>query len=163
MSLLKEWLNHPFISARPPKTTGREAFGRQFAEQAIQQAQDQSVGQADLVATLTAFTAQSIFEYYRRFLFPHHSVDEIYISGGGSHNLTLMQHLKELFQPIPLLPIDSIGFSSDAKEAIAFAVLANEAVHGQPTNLPQVTGASQPMVLGTFSPALKPKNSNRIV
>ena len=152
-SLLEEWLEHPFISARPPKTTGREAFGRQFADQAIQQAQNQNLVSADLVATLTAFTAQTIFDYYRRFLFPHSSVDEIYISGGGSHNLTLMQHLKTLFQPIPLLPIDSIGFSSDAKEAIAFAVLANEAVHGHPTNLPQVTGASQPMVLGTFSPA----------
>ncbi len=152
-SLLGEWLGHPFISAHPPKTTGREAFGRQFADQALEGAQGQNLGQADLVATLTAFTARTIFDYYRRFLFPHHSVDEIYISGGGSHNLTLMEHLKRLFQPIPLLPIDSIGFSSDAKEAIAFAVLANEAVHGNPTNLPQVTGASQPMVLGTFSPA----------
>ena len=152
-SLLGEWLGHPFISAHPPKTTGREAFGRQFADQALEGAQTLNLGPADLVATLTAFTAQSIFDYYRRFLFPHHSVNEIYISGGGSHNLTLMQHLKTLFQPIPLLPIDSIGFSSDAKEAIAFAVLANEAVHENPTNLPQVTGASQPMVLGTFSPA----------
>ena len=152
-SLLGEWLGHPFISAHPPKTTGREAFGRQFADQALEGAQTLNLGPADLVATLTAFTAQSIFDYYRRFLFPHHSVDKIYISGGGSHNLTLMGHLKTLFQPIPLLPIDSIGFSSDAKEAIAFAVLANEAVHAHPTNLPQVTGASQPMVLGTFSPA----------
>ena len=151
--LLKEWLQHPFLSAHPPKTTGREAFGRQFADQTIQQAQNQNIGQADLVATMTAFTAQTIFDYYQRFLFPHHPVDEIYISGGGTHNLTLMDHLKRLFQPIPLLPIDSIGFSSDAKEAIAFAVLANEAVHGNPTNLPQVTGASRPMVLGTFSPA----------
>ena len=152
-SLLGEWLQHPFISALPPKTTGREAFGRQFADRAIQQAQDRNIVPADLVATLTAFTARTVFDYYRRFLFPHSPVDEIYISGGGSHNLTLMQHLKTLFQPIPLLPIDSIDFSSDAKEAIAFAVLANEAVHGNPTNLPQVTGASQPMVLGTFTPA----------
>ena len=152
-SLLGEWLQHPFISAPPPKTTGREAFGRQFAHQAIQQAQNQNLNPTDLVATLTAFTAQTIFDYYRRFLFPHHSVDEIYISGGGSHNLTLMEHLKTLFQPVPLLPIDSTGISGDAKEAVAFAILANEAVHGHPTNLPQVTGASQPMVLGTFSPA----------
>ena len=152
-SLLEEWLQHPFIRALPPKTTGREAFGRQFADQAIQQARDRNIARADLVATLTAFTAQTIFDYYHRFLFPHYSVDEIYISGGGSHNFTLMEHLRTLFQPTPLLSIDSIGFSSDAKEAIAFAVLANEAVHGHPTNLPQVTGASQPMVLGTFSPA----------
>ena len=151
--LLKEWLGHPFIRAHPPKTTGREAFGRQFAYQALEQARAQSVSPADLIATLTAFTARTIFDYYRRFLFPHYSVDEIYISGGAVHNLTLMDRLKTLFQPIPLLPIESIGFSSDAKEAIAFAILANEAVHGHPTNLPQVTGASGPMVLGTFSPA----------
>ena len=151
--LLKEWLQHPFFSAAPPKTTGREAFGKQFALQALEQVRNQDLGQADLVATLTAFTAETIFDYYRRFLFPHYSVDEIYISGGGAHNLTLMEHLKRLFQPTPVLRIDSIGFSSDAKEAIAFAVLANEAVHGNPTNLPQVTGASQPMVLGTLSPA----------
>ena len=152
-TLLQEWLRHPFFSTHPPKTTGREAFGKQFALQALEQVRNRDLGQTDLVATLTAFTAQTIFDYYRRFLFPHHSVDEIYISGGGSHNLTLMEHLETLFQPIPLLPIDSIGFSSHAKEAIAFAVLANEAIHGHPTNLPQVTGASHPMVLGTFSPA----------
>ena len=152
-SLLREWLKHPFISAYPPKTTGREAFGRQFAHRALEQARNQNLGQADLVATLTAFTAETIFDYYRRFLFPHYSVNEIYISGGGSHNLTLMRYLETLFQPIPLLPVDSIGISSDAKEAVAFAVLANEAIHGHPTNLRQVTGASQPMVLGAFSPA----------
>ena len=152
-SLLEEWLQHPFIGARPPKTTGREAFGRQFAYQALEQAQAQNVSPADLVATLTAFTARTIFDYYRRFLFPHYSIDGIYISGGGSHNLTLMRHLKALFEPIPLFAADAIGVSSDAKEALAFAVLANEAVHGQPTNLPQVTGASKPLVLGTLSPA----------
>ena len=152
-SLLREWLQHPFISAPPPKTTGREAFGRQFARQAMEQGQKKNVATQDLVATLTAFTAQTIYEYYQQFLFPHYSVDEIYISGGGSHNLALMDHLKIRFQSIPLLPIDSIGFSSDAKEAIAFAILGNEMLHGHPTNLPQVTGASQPMVLGTFSPA----------
>ena len=151
--LLAEWLEHPFLTAPPPKTTGREVFGRQFANQVLEQARTHSVNPPDLVATLTAFTAQTIFDYYRRFLFPHYSVDEIYIGGGGSHNLTLMQHLKTLFRPIPLLSVDAIGISSDAKEAIAFAVLANEAVHGHPTNLPQVTGASKPMVLGTFFPA----------
>ena len=151
--LLEEWMQHPFISARPPKTTGREAFGRQFAQQALAQARNQNLGRADLVATLTAFTARSIFDYYRRFLLPDYSVDEIYISGGGSHNLTLMGHLETLFRPIPVVSVDSIGVSGDAKEAIAFAVLANEAVHGHPTNLPQVTGASKRMVLGTLSPA----------
>lgn len=151
--LLAAWLEHPFIAAAPPKTTGREAFGREFAQQALEQAETQKVTPTDLVATLTAFTAQTIADYYRRFLFPHFPVDGIYVSGGGCHNRTLMRHLKTLFQPVPLFSDDAIGVPGDAKEAIAFAVLANEAVHERPTNLPQVTGASKPMVLGTFSPA----------
>ena len=151
--LLAEWLEHPFIAAVPPKTTGREAFGREFAQQALEQAKTQRLASTDLVATVTAFTAQTIADYYRRFLFPHFSVDGIYVSGGGCHNRTLMRHLETLFQPVPLFSADAIGVPGDAKEAIAFAVLANEAVHGHSTNLPKVTGASKPMVLGTFSPA----------
>ncbi|MCZ6676515.1 MAG: anhydro-N-acetylmuramic acid kinase, partial [Candidatus Poribacteria bacterium] len=124
-----------------------------FAQQAIKQGDAGAISSADLVATLTAFTAQTIFDYYDRFLFPYHSVDEICVSGGGAHNLTLIQHLKTLFQPIPVRSIDSIGISGDAKEAVAFAILANEAIHGYPGNLPQVTGASRPVVLGKFVPA----------
>ena len=149
-SMLKEWLAHPFFSAKPPKTTGREVFGTQFARRAFEQASAIRLSAPDLVATVTAFTARTIFDYYDRFLRPNHSLHEINISGGGIHNITLMQQLKDLFHPIPVQSIDTYRIPSDAKEAIAFAILANEAVHGNPTNLPQVTGASGPKILGKF-------------
>ncbi len=152
-SLLTEWLRHPFLAIKPPKTTGREVFGAQFARQALKQGEAAGVSPFDVIATITEFTAQTIFDYYGRFLLPNHCIHTIYISGGGVHNMTLMQRLKSLFHPTPLRSIDSDGMPSDAKEAVAFAILANEAVHANPTNLPQVTGASLPKVLGKFVPA----------
>lgn len=148
--MLEEWLAHPFFSAEPPKTTGREVFGTQFARQAFEQASAIQLSVPDLVATVTAFTARTIFDYYDRFLRPNHSVHEINVSGGGLHNATLMRQLKALFHPIPVQSIEAYQMPSDAKEAIAFAILANEAVHGNPTNLPQVTGATGTKILGKF-------------
>ena len=149
-SMLEEWLAHPFFSAAPPKTTGREVFGTQFARQAFEQASAIQLSAPDLVATVTAFTVRTIFDYYDQFLRPNHAVHEINVSGGGLHNTTLMRQLKELFHPIPVQPIETYQMPSDAKEAIAFAILANEAVHENPTNLPQVTGATGPKILGKF-------------
>ncbi len=151
--LVAEWLDHPFIRAAPPKTTGREVFGVEFARRAIEASRKRKLSSTDTVATVTEFTARTIFDYYNRFLTPHHPVDEIAVSGGGVHNATLIQRLNTLFHPIDVKSVDAYGFSSDAKEAIAFAVLANEAVHGNFGNLPRVTGASQPKILGKFVPA----------
>ena len=152
-TLLEEWLRHTFLHLAPPKTTGREAYGKQFAKKASGQARAQEVSPQDLVATVTEFTARTIFNHYNRFLFPHHSIDEICVSGGGTYNLTLMERLKQLFNPIPILSSDSYGIPSDGKEAIAFAILANEAIHGHQAGLPQVTGAARPKVLGKLAPA----------
>ena len=152
-ALVAEWMNHQFIRATPPKTTGREEFGVDFARRAIEASRARQLSDSDTVATVTEFTARTIFDYYDRYLFPFHSVGEIAVSGGGVHNATLMQRLKTLFHPIGVQSVDAYGFSSDAKEAIAFAVLANEAVHGNCGNLPLVTGASQPKILGKFVPA----------
>ena len=152
-ALLEEWLRDTFLQLTPPKTTGREAYGRQFAKKAFDQAKIQEVSLQDLVATVTEFTVRTIFNYYNQFLFPYYSVDEICVSGGGTYNLTLMGRLKKLFDPIPILSSDSLGIPSDGKEAIAFAILANEAIHGHQAGLPQVTGAAQPRVLGKFVPA----------
>lgn len=152
-ALLEEWLGDTFLNLTPPKTTGREVYGAQFAKKASEQAKVYELSPDDLVATVTEFTAQTIFEHYNRFLLPHYSIDEICVSGGGICNLTLMDRLKGLFGPIPILNSDSYGIPSDAKEAIAFAILANEAIHGHPAGLPQITGAAQPSVLGKFVPA----------
>ena len=151
--LLKEWLRDSFLNSTPPKTTGREVYGKQFARRAFEQAKAYDMSPQDLVATVTEFTALTIFNHYNRFLCPYHSINEICISGGGTNNQTLMQRLQTLFNPIPVLSCDSYGIPSEGKEAIAFAILANEAIHGHRAGLPQVTGATQPKVLGKFVPA----------
>ena len=152
-ALLEEWLRDSFLHLAPPKTTGREAYGSRFAKNAFEQAKAHAVTSQDLVATVTEFTARTIFEHYNRFLFSRYSIDEICVSGGGTHNITLMRRLEDLFNPIPVLTSDSHGIPSDGKEAVSFAILANEAIHNQKAGLPQVTGATEPKVLGKFTPA----------
>jgi anhydro-N-acetylmuramic acid kinase len=102
----------------------------------------------DLVATLVAFSARAIADSYRRFVLPRGPLDEVRVSGGGAHNRTLMRALADELRPIPVQPYADEVTAIDAKEALAFAVLAVQAVHGEPANLPQVTGAARPTVLG---------------
>tara|TARA_B100000809_G_scaffold266395_1_gene328914 strand:- start:5720 stop:6907 length:1188 start_codon:yes stop_codon:yes gene_type:complete len=147
--LISKWMDHPFIKEVPPKTTGREDFGQQFAMQTIKDSKDYKLSNTDIVATVTEFTAQTIYHYYKTFLLPHYTIEKILVSGGGIHNHTLIKRISNLFGPISIEPAPF----NDAKEAIAFAVLANEAIHGHKGNLPQVTGAKGPVILGKFVPA----------
>ena len=103
----------------------------------------------DLLATLTRFTAEAIARSYREHLpaFP----DEVFISGGGAHNLTLLSHLRALCAPVPVNDTGVLGVDAKAKEAVAFAVLANESLFGHPGNVPSATGARGPRVLGKFT------------
>lgn len=105
---------------------------------------------ADLAATLTAFTALSIADAYGRFL--PRMPDEVIVGGGGARNPTLMRLLAEKLHPIPVLTHEEVGMNSDSKEAVAFAVLANDTLLGNPSNLPSVTGADRPAVLGKITP-----------
>lgn len=150
--LLSELMSHPFISASPPKTTGREDFGVHFAKNILSEAKTRDIKYFDIIATLTDFTAKSIYENYRRFVLPQHNVSEVIISGGGTQNLTLLNHLQRYFGDISIVKIDKYGIPSEAKEAVAFAVLANETVTGQTGNVPNVTGASRSVVLGKIIP-----------
>ena len=147
--LISKWMDHPFIKEAPTKTTGREDFGQHFAVQVIKDSKDNRLSNADTVATVTEFTAQTIFYYYQTFLLPYYTIEKILVSGGGIHNRTLIKRISDLFDPISIEPAPF----NDAKEAIAFAVLANEAIHGHKGNLPQVTGAETSMILGKFVPA----------
>jgi anhydro-N-acetylmuramic acid kinase len=147
--LLKDLLADPYFSAPPPKTTGRERFGVQLCEQVWQDAGRRGSSAADLLATLTAFTAESIARAYRDFLpaFP----DEVIVSGGGAYNRTLKAMLAERLAPARLLTSDEVGIPADAKEALAFAILAYETWHQRPGNLPAATGADHPVILGTVT------------
>jgi anhydro-N-acetylmuramic acid kinase len=102
----------------------------------------------DLIATATELTPFSVFDQYNRFIAQNMKVDEVLVSGGGAHNRAVMEALQDYFRPARVKAIESIGFSSDAKEAICFAVLANETIMEHPSNVPSVTGASRPVVLG---------------
>ena len=222
-SLLAEWMAHPYLSEPPPKTTGREQFGAQFAARAWAQARDRGLRAEDIVATLTALTAASIADAYRRFL--PRMPDEVILGGGGASNPALVEMLRQRLGQVAqhlvhihaagadasgevaqhlvhiraagadasgevakhpvciraagaeavgsrvakhpvciraagadasggveVLRHEDLGLSSDAKEAIAFALLAYETIHGRPGNLPTCTGARSQAVLGKITP-----------
>lgn len=149
--LLERCMSIPYILAPIPKTTGRELFGSQFVDQIL--AEYKEVSTYDLVATMTMFTAKSIAENYKQFIFPKQSIDEVIVSGGGSHNKTLLRMLQDLLgNDCKVCTQEDIGYSSDAKEAIAFAILANETLHGIPSNVPSATKAGRSVILGNITP-----------
>lgn len=144
--LLEHLMNDEFISSAPPKSTGRERYGRGFVKGILDKSAKYS--KEDVVATATEFTAAAVHENVRQFLSQKGKLDELYVSGGGTHNRFMMDSLKWLFTGTDVKEAERIGISSDAKEAICFAVLANETISGNAANLPQVTGASRPTILG---------------
>lgn len=146
--LLAAWLEDPYFREAPPKTTGREHFGVQFARRIMEEASGARI--EDLVATATALTAESIARAYRDFILPLGQIDQAIVGGGGSRNPMLMAMLRERLPGIPLLSHEDLGIDSDAKEAIALAIIANDAVAGYDTNIPGATGG-RPTVLGKIS------------
>jgi anhydro-N-acetylmuramic acid kinase len=144
--LLDVLLAHPYLYIKPPKSTGRETFGKEFAFKLIEHYHEMKL--LDLLATVCRFTAESIHAAYRDFILPDYEVSEIIVSGGGVHNATLVEHMRELFEPIPISTLEEKGFRGDAKEALAFAILANECVHQSACNVPGATGAEKRVVLG---------------
>lgn len=148
--LVDELLLHPYFALLPPKTTGRELFGVQMGAEIWDRAVARGLSGEDIVATLTAFTARSIAQAYRRFLprFP----EEAIVSGGGAANPTLMTMLAAEVAPARVLSSAECGLPIEAKEAVAFAVMAYETAHGRPGNLPAATGASGPVILGDITP-----------
>ncbi len=147
--LLSELLRHPFIDAPPPKTAGHEQFGRVFLEALL--ARGRGLPPDDLVATATAFAADAVARNIVRFVLPRHAIDDLVAAGGGVHNPTLMRRLQAALAPIRVRTIDEFGVPSDAKEALAFALLGHAGLMGLPGNFPRVTGARRPLVLGKWT------------
>jgi anhydro-N-acetylmuramic acid kinase len=149
--LLQELLADPYYRLVPPKSTGREMFGRAFAEKLWAEKDVRGLSAADLVATATALTAATIVEAYESFVLPSTPVHEVIVSGGGARNKTLLQMLRDrLPAGIQLMTTDAYGIPDEAKEAIAFAILGHETLMGRPSNVPSVTGAKRAVVLGTI-------------
>ncbi|SDD39688.1 anhydro-N-acetylmuramic acid kinase [Paenibacillus sp. UNCCL117] len=150
-ALLEEMMSHPYFALQPVKTTGREMFGKAYAEQWLSSMRGAGLPAEDIVATFTAFTARSIAQSYTDFVLPRHAVGEVVISGGGAHNRTLLRMLAELLPQQQVRTAASLGVSDDAKEAICFAIFGNNLLHGEPNNLPSATGASRETVMGKLA------------
>ncbi len=158
--ILDQLLKNSYFDLKPPKSTGRELFGQQYSDIIYQSAKNKGILPEDLLATVTYFVAKTIFDSYNNFL--PQLPEEIVVSGGGARNLTLMNNLKKLFisSKIKISTLEDYQINSDAKEAVAFALLAYCTVFGLTNNLPKATGAKEDVVMGKISPA---KNYNRIL
>ncbi len=154
--LLAKLLRDKYFRAKPPKTAGREQYGADFVSKLL----DTELSSEDLVATATALTAESIALGVRNFVLSEMRVDEVFVSGGGTHNATLMAMLRKAMDPIPVMLTTEMGLDVDAKEAIAFAVMAYETAHLRPSNVPMATGARKSVVLGKLTPNGGPRNGN---
>ena len=178
--LLAECMKHPYLKRQPPKTTGREEFGEMFLHAFLKKGQQVKLSDADLVATATAFTAETIADAYRRFVLPRIKPTtlpklQIILGGGGAKNPTLVRMLEHsLSRPLTrpsatlapsdgerdgvrgrmfqLLTHEDFGMDSSAKEPLAFAIMAHETLLGHPSNVPSVTGARRAVVLGKIVP-----------
>lgn len=135
--LLKKLLADAYYERVPPKTAGREQYGASFISQF------DALGREDAVATATELTAQTIANAIGKY----DGMEEVIVSGGGAHNVFLMQRLRALLRQ-RVRTSDEYGVNIDAKEAIAFAVLAYESFHGRPGNVPGATGATRPVICG---------------
>jgi anhydro-N-acetylmuramic acid kinase len=153
--VLSQMLRNPYFKLKPPRTAGREQFGREFAVRFFQACTRASNSPADIVATATALTAETIAQSYRRFVLATmkgRSVDYI-VSGGGARNATLMSMLAQRLQPLgcELALSEGFGLPAEAKEAAAFALLAWHTWHKHTGNVPSATGASRSVILGQIA------------
>lgn len=137
--------------AAPPKSTGREHYGMEFQKKLLKKFN--RVNKYDLIRTVTEFTAYSIWHNYRNFIESDCRIDELIVSGGGAHNPLLMHSLKNYFKGVKLSKLKINGITAQNKEAILFAVLANECIAGNPANMNRVTGSTKDVILGKICQA----------
>ena len=149
--VVEKFSRRSFFRQRPPKTAGREEFGREFAAEFLRGCK--RAQKADVVATATAFTARSIRDAIEKFVLPGGDYSELIVSGGGAKNPTLMAMLANEVRDLGLRlrSSDEFGIPTEAKEAVAFALLAFETWNRRPSNVPSATGARKAVVLGKVS------------
>ncbi len=145
---LNKLLTEPFYSLKPPKTTGRELFNDNYAENIYLSAPDNKY---DVLATITALTARVISDSYKKFVFPKTEIDEIVLGGGGAYNKTLIMFLKKYLPQMIIKTHEDFGIPSKLKEAVAFAYLGYFTINRQYNNIPSCTGAAQPVIMGKIS------------
>lgn len=146
--LLSSLMDHPFVRKEPPKSAGREEFGESFLRDVIQKAAEYGLSNDDLVTTITGFTVEAITYNCEQFLGP---VDEVIVGGGGAFNLTILRMLRERFPEVRVVTTDEYGIPAKAREAMGFALLAYQTLRQTPNNVPSVTGAQRPVVMGKIA------------
>ena len=146
--MLAELLDNGYLNQKPPKSTGRELFGVEYTDRILDKYKDNP--SEDIVHTLTVFTAESIARAYKDFVFDKHKLDQVIFTGGGAYNKYLISMIDKLLD-VEVLTFEDVGENSDAKEAIAFAVLGNETLHRNYNNAPPATGAREKVILGQIN------------
>jgi anhydro-N-acetylmuramic acid kinase len=150
--LLQGWLAHPFFQRRPPRSLPRSTFGPEFVAQAVQQVKQANGNLHDLLCTATHFVAGGISTALRRFLPAGQRLDRVLLCGGGVKNGLLWRLLEQQLAPAPLDRTDRFGVPAEAREAMAFGVLAALTVDGVAGNVPSATGAAGSRLLGSLTP-----------
>ena len=147
--LAEELKKHPYFALDIPKTTGRELFGEHYTYALLEKYQDYN--KDDIIFTLTWFTAYSIAYHYKKYFIHQYNLDKCIIAGGGAYNKCLINLIKKELPEIEILIQEELGYSSEAKEAIAFVILGNQTYHMRPSNVPSATGARKNVILGQIT------------
>jgi anhydro-N-acetylmuramic acid kinase len=150
-ALLNELMKDPYLRLAPPKSTGREYYGRAYVQKLIALGRKRHAKPNDLIRAATVFTALSIVDALNRFVLRKHKIQQLVVSGGGVRNPLILAQLSAALPTVEMLPSSRFGIREDAKEAFAFALLAYETFHQRPSNLPSATGARSPAILGKIS------------
>ena len=147
--LLEMLMKEPYLQLPPPKSTGRELFGKDYAEKILT---NNTMDKKDIITTITEFTVQSIADAYKRFVFPRTNIDEIILGGGGAYNKYIKQRLQESFNNNLLVKThEDYGISNKFKEAMAFAMLAYTSFFKIPNNVKTATGSEKSVILGKIT------------
>lgn len=139
-------LSDETYSRKPPKSTGREHYGKEFQKKLLKFTK--GMNKNDVIRTVTEFTAYTIWYNYANFIFPHTRISELLISGGGAENPVLLKSLRGYFKGVRVSKINQFGVNSRNKESVLFAILANECISGNPANMNSVTGSTRDAILG---------------
>jgi anhydro-N-acetylmuramic acid kinase len=150
-ALLDEFLRDPYLKLAPPKSTGREYYGAAYAKKLLALGKKHRANPNDLIRAATLFTALSIVDALNRFVLPKHKIHQLIVSGGGANNPLLLAQLSAALPNTDVLTSDELNVPTDAKESLAFALLAFETFHHRPSNIPSATGARGPAILGKIS------------
>jgi anhydro-N-acetylmuramic acid kinase len=146
--LLEELLRDPYLRLGPPKSTGREYYGRVYFQELLRMGKKYGAGSNDLIRTTTEFTVASVVQALKRFVLRKAKIQQLIVSGGGAKNPLIMAQLAAALTPMAVMPSSKLGVPEGAKEAYAFALLAYETWNRRAGNLPSATGARKPAVLG---------------